>query len=157
MQSVSSRIWTRVTVSISYDDINYTTGTSYRTRILLAMDWALKTRNDIDRFYVSRKEGRGRVNFENCVNETNQGLEEYTKKSKESLIAAATCDGNINRINFRKSRKTSKTRKQKWEEKTSVRILQATNSENYTRDDLVMAKQRKSQTVSILKQLKILP
>ena len=28
MQSVSSRIWTRVTVSISYDDINYTTGTS---------------------------------------------------------------------------------------------------------------------------------
>ena len=28
MQSVSSRIWTRVTVSISYDDNHYTTGTS---------------------------------------------------------------------------------------------------------------------------------
>ena len=28
MQSVSYRIWTRVTVSISYDDNNYTTGTS---------------------------------------------------------------------------------------------------------------------------------
>ena len=28
MQSVSSRIWTRVTVFISYDDNNYTTGTS---------------------------------------------------------------------------------------------------------------------------------
>ena len=28
MQSVSSRIWTRVTVSISYDDNDYTTGTS---------------------------------------------------------------------------------------------------------------------------------
>ena len=28
MQSVSSRIWTRVTVSISYDDNRYTTGTS---------------------------------------------------------------------------------------------------------------------------------
>ena len=26
MQSVSSRIWTRVAVSISYDDNNYTTG-----------------------------------------------------------------------------------------------------------------------------------
>ena len=26
MQSVSSRIWTRVAVSISYDDIHYTTG-----------------------------------------------------------------------------------------------------------------------------------
>ena len=28
MQSVSYRIWTRVTVSISYDDNDYTTGTS---------------------------------------------------------------------------------------------------------------------------------
>ena len=28
MQSVSSRIWTRVAVSISYDDYDYTTGTS---------------------------------------------------------------------------------------------------------------------------------
>ena len=28
MQSVSSRIWTRVTVSISYDDNYYTTDTS---------------------------------------------------------------------------------------------------------------------------------
>ena len=28
MQSVSSRIWTRITVSISYDDKYYTTGTS---------------------------------------------------------------------------------------------------------------------------------
>ena len=28
MQSVSSRIWTRVVVSISYDDNDYTTGTS---------------------------------------------------------------------------------------------------------------------------------
>ena len=28
MQSVSSRIWTRVAVSISYDNNDYTTGTS---------------------------------------------------------------------------------------------------------------------------------
>ena len=28
MQSVSSRIWTRVAVSISYDDNHYITGTS---------------------------------------------------------------------------------------------------------------------------------
>ena len=28
MQSVSSRIWTRVSMSISYDDNHYTTGTS---------------------------------------------------------------------------------------------------------------------------------
>ena len=31
MQSVSSRIWTRVAVSISYDDNHYTTGTSLQT------------------------------------------------------------------------------------------------------------------------------
>ena len=31
MQSVSSRIWTRVTVSNSCDDNHYTTGTSYYT------------------------------------------------------------------------------------------------------------------------------
>ena len=29
MQSDSSRIWTRVAVSIYYDDNNYTTGTSF--------------------------------------------------------------------------------------------------------------------------------
>ena len=29
MQSVSFRIWTRVAVSISYNDNHYTTGTSY--------------------------------------------------------------------------------------------------------------------------------
>ena len=29
MQSVLSRIWTRVAVSISYDDNDYTMGTSY--------------------------------------------------------------------------------------------------------------------------------
>ena len=29
MQSASSRIWTRVTVSISNDDNHYTTGTNY--------------------------------------------------------------------------------------------------------------------------------
>ena len=34
MQSVSSRIWTRVAVSISYDDSHYTTGT-FLTLIIL--------------------------------------------------------------------------------------------------------------------------
>ena len=31
MQSVSSRIWTRVAASISYDDNDYTTGTSRKS------------------------------------------------------------------------------------------------------------------------------
>ena len=33
MQSASSRIWTRVAVSISYDDNHYTTGTSFKNVI----------------------------------------------------------------------------------------------------------------------------
>ena len=37
MQSVSSRIWTRVAVSISYDDNHYTTGTSYEAA---SYNWA---------------------------------------------------------------------------------------------------------------------
>ena len=38
MQSVSSRIWTRVAVSISYDDNDYTTGTSKRS-LLVVLDY----------------------------------------------------------------------------------------------------------------------
>ena len=36
MQSVSSRIWTRVAVSISYDDNHYTTGTSKQSNYIIA-------------------------------------------------------------------------------------------------------------------------
>ena len=38
MQSVSSRIWTRVAVSISYDDNHYTTGTSTKTYATLSIE-----------------------------------------------------------------------------------------------------------------------
>ena len=37
MQSVSSRIWTRVAVSISYDDNHYTTGTSKKNKWYLTV------------------------------------------------------------------------------------------------------------------------
>ena len=37
MQSVSSKIWTRVAVSISYDDNHYTTGTVDTYVILLSV------------------------------------------------------------------------------------------------------------------------
>ena len=39
MQSASSRIWTRVAVSISYDDNHYTTGT---TRLQWGSNWHLR-------------------------------------------------------------------------------------------------------------------
>ena len=44
MQSVSSRIWTRVAVSISYEDNHYTTGTS--TILYPAADCFLTNRKD---------------------------------------------------------------------------------------------------------------
>ena len=37
MQSVSSRIWTRVAMSIPYDDNHYTMGTSYKHPYPLVM------------------------------------------------------------------------------------------------------------------------
>ena len=48
MQSVSSRIWTRVAVSISYDDNHYTTGTPVQISripfsLLLLSCWACET------------------------------------------------------------------------------------------------------------------
>ena len=39
MQSVSSRIWTRVVVSISYDDNHYTTGTIYQCSYVSHYFW----------------------------------------------------------------------------------------------------------------------
>ena len=46
MQSVSSRIWTRVAVSISYDDNDYTTGTDF---------WFIGSARFLCNFYSSRQ------------------------------------------------------------------------------------------------------
>ena len=53
---------------------------------------------DRNELYMSRK--RGHANNEDCVNKTIQGVKEYTKKSKERLIAA-TSNGIINRDDIR--------------------------------------------------------
>ena len=39
MQSISSRIWTRVTMSISYDDNHYTTG--MKVNVIAQLDFEL--------------------------------------------------------------------------------------------------------------------
>ena len=46
MQSVSSRIWTHVAESISYDDNHYTTGTSYKSLLYTVLKKGIA-------FYVS--------------------------------------------------------------------------------------------------------
>ena len=45
MQSVSSRIWTRVVVSISYDDNHYTTGTSVISVLLFSQKYSHRITN----------------------------------------------------------------------------------------------------------------
>ena len=80
----------------------------------MPMHEALHLRDEINRLYVSRKEG-GRIisSIENCIDVSIQGLENYIKKSNERLITAA--HNGIS--NIRPDRKMTKTRKQKWEEK----------------------------------------
>ena len=44
MQSVSSKIWTRVAVSISYNDDHYTTSTSTESILIAAQNNAIRTK-----------------------------------------------------------------------------------------------------------------
>ena len=62
--------------------------------------------DDIDRLYVSRKEGgRGLSSIEDCVDVSIQGLKKYEQKKTNYSS------------NIRTNRKTTKTRKQKWKKK----------------------------------------
>ena len=61
-----------------------------RTRKQIMMYKALNLRDNIDRLYISRKEGeRGLASIEDSVDISIQGLKEYIKESKERLIIVA--------------------------------------------------------------------
>ena len=80
------------------------------------MHKALHPRDNGDRLYVSRKEGkRGLASIEDSVDASIQRLEDYIEKH-ERLIAAIRKDTNT--IEDRMT-----TRKQKWEEKTTLWLL----------------------------------
>ena len=60
-----------------------------RTRKLMTMPKALHSRHDVDRLYVSRKEGgRGLANIEDTVDASIQRLEDYIEKHERGLITA---------------------------------------------------------------------
>ena len=84
-----------------------------RTRKLMTMHKALHPRDDVDRLYVSRKEG-GRVlaSIEDSVDASIQRLEDYIEKHERRLITTIRNDTD-NTIDDR----MTTTRKQKWEEK----------------------------------------
>ena len=81
-----------------------------RTRKLMTMHKALHPRDDVDRLYVSRKEGgRGLASIEDTVDTSIQRLEDFTEKHERGLITTIRVDTD-NRINER----MTTTRKQKW-------------------------------------------
>ena len=84
-----------------------------RTRKLMTMHKALHPRDDVDRLYVSRKEGgRGLASIEDSVDASIQRLNDYIEKQERGLITAIR-NNTDNTIDNR----MTKTRKQKWEEK----------------------------------------
>ena len=84
-----------------------------RTRKLITVHKALHPRDDVDRLYVSRKEGeRGLASIEDSVDASMHRLKDYKEKHERGLITAIrnNTDNTIdNRMII--------TRKQKWEEK----------------------------------------
>ena len=79
----------------------------------MTMHKALHPRDDVDRLYVSRKEGgRGLASIEDSVDASIQRLEHYIEKHEGGLIMAIR-NNTDNTIDNR----MTKTRKQKWEEK----------------------------------------
>ena len=75
------------------------------------MHKALHPRNDVDRLYVSRKEGgRGLASFEDSVDASILRLEDYLQKYEGGLITVTRNDTD-NTMNNR----MTITRKQKWE------------------------------------------
>ena len=84
-----------------------------RTRKLMTMHKALHLRDEVDRLYVSRKEGgRGLASIEDSVDASIQRLKDYIQKHEGGLITA-TRNETENTMNNR----MIITRKQKWEGK----------------------------------------
>ena len=84
-----------------------------RTRKLMTMHKALHPRDDVDRLYVSRKEGgRGLASIEDSVDASIKRLKDYIQKHERGLITA-TRNETENTMNNR----MTITRKQKWEGK----------------------------------------
>ena len=83
-----------------------------RTRKLMTMHKALHPRDEVDRLYVSRKEGgRGLASIEDTVDASIQRLEDYIEIHERGRITAIGNDTD-NTIDDR----MTITRKQKWEE-----------------------------------------
>ena len=71
-----------------------------RTRKLMTMYKVLHPKDDIDRLYVSRKEGgRGLSSTEDNIDTYIQQLKDYIEKHRERLIKATRNNSDITRTN----------------------------------------------------------
>ena len=90
----------------------------------MTMHKALHPRDDVDRLYVSRKEGgRGLACIEDTVDASIQRLEDYIEKHEQGLITANRndTDNTIDDI-------MTLTRKQKWEKNNYGRLKRLINN-----------------------------
>ena len=85
-----------------------------RTRKLMTMHKALHPRDNVDRLYVSRKEGgKGLASIEDSIDASIQRLEDYMEEHERGLITTIRNDTD-NTIDNR----MTTSRKQKWEKTT---------------------------------------
>ena len=79
----------------------------------MTMHKTLHPRDDVDRLYVSRKEGgRGLTSIEDSIDASIQKLKNYVEKHEGRLITAIRNDTDNTMAN-----RMTITRKQKWEQK----------------------------------------
>ena len=85
----------------------------------MTMHKAFHPRDDVDRLYVSRKEGgRGLARTEDSVDTSIQRLEDYIEKHERVLIIAIRNDTDDTIVD-----KMTTTRKEKWEKSNSMATL----------------------------------
>ena len=83
------------------------------TKKIMTMQKALHPRDGTDGLYVSRKEGEWELaRIEDSVDASTQGLEDYIKKSKETLITATESSISYIKINQQQLQGSAKEGKQ---------------------------------------------
>ena len=103
-----------------------------RNRKLMTMNKALHPGDNVDRLYISRKEGgRGLTSIENRVDASIQWLEDYKEKHERGMITAI-----INNTDNTIDNRITITRKLKWEEKQLYgrfkRLINISNDKTWT-------------------------
>ena len=84
----------------------------------MIMHKALHPRDEVDRLYVSKKEGgRGFACIEDSVNASKQWLIDYTEKRWGGLITATR-----NKADDTRTKRTTITGKQKWKKDNSLDV-----------------------------------